>query len=431
MANRSREFSLATRSMVSEPDVTPTIASRRPHKIDEETDDPMASNETLPQETDADGEDENNGESDILVPGIGESAMSTVEKAKTPRSGSDDEEFYHTPRAGKSPMMHLSSAARSRLLDSPDAMPGASLLRPTKTGPKRIPHSRKISTGTTLFAPQPGTAYDSSTTNPPKGSKNASAKGPSTGGTSTPLRTNLLSGQRTPKLNPTRAARPVMPPRQTTAPTGGVGGMGMAFMDIPRGARKPSFNTRALDLASDIGDNKWGPSGGMDIGGISGMPNSFSERLIRERELERQREEERRQNEEEEKGMVNRIMLARMHTLEEGFREVLKEIKDLSRSNANSSRRDSEVESRTPPKKPGLWDARPKKSPRKHARHGSKGKAITGLAAAMRAEEQPTTPSPESVKSVIERSRDDADAGADEGRPGTAVLTPEVPRSGD
>lgn len=66
---------------------------------------------------------------------------------------------------------------------------------------------------------------------------------------------------------------------------------------------------------------------------------------MRERELQRRAEEERRRSEEEEKGMVNRIMLARMHTLEEGFREVLKEIKDLSQNATNSSRRDSEVDS--------------------------------------------------------------------------------------
>ncbi|KAI7374056.1 hypothetical protein KC336_g20290, partial [Hortaea werneckii] len=42
-------------------------------------------------------------------------------------------------------------------------------------------------------------------------------------------------------------------------------------------------------------------------------------------------------SEEEEKGMVNRIMLARMHTLEEGFREVLREIKDLSSQKATGS----------------------------------------------------------------------------------------------
>ncbi|KAI6900708.1 hypothetical protein KC318_g8333 [Hortaea werneckii] len=145
-----------------------------------------------------------------------------------------------------------------------------------------------------------------------------------------------------PKPIPAPKARPVMPPRQKTAPTGYAG---LSFME-PRqnpnnqqpSVRFPSFNARALDLASEIGDNKFGPSG-LDAvaGGISGFPASFSEHFLRERELERRREEERRRGEEEEKGMVNRIMLARMHTLEEGFREVLREIKDLSSQKATGS----------------------------------------------------------------------------------------------
>lgn len=94
------------------------------------------------------------------------------------------------------------------------------------------------------------------------------------------------------------------------------------------------------------------------MGGISGMPNSFSEQMLRERELERRREEERRRSEEEEKSMVNRLMLARMNTLEEGFRDILREIKTMS--TANSSKVGSEADTvqgiiprgmRTPSKK--------------------------------------------------------------------------------
>lgn len=78
------------------------------------------------------------------------------------------------------------------------------------------------------------------------------------------------------------------------------------------------------------------------------LPASFSEQLLREqqliREMERRREEQRRRSEEEEQGMVGRIMLSRMNTLEEGFREVLKEVKDMAYlAAANSSRAPSEV----------------------------------------------------------------------------------------
>lgn len=112
----------------------------------------------------------------------------------------------------------------------------------------------------------------------------------------------------------------------------------MSFLDVAHQThRQPSFNARALDLASEIGDNKFNTVGG-GIGGAPGdfadMPASFSEAFLRDRDLERMRhreeEEEKQRHEAEEKGMVNRIMLARMNTLEEGFREVLKEIKTMS-----------------------------------------------------------------------------------------------------
>ena len=423
MMKRSREFSFTTRSMASEPDLMSTIASRRPQRIDEESEDLLMSNETLPQETDAEADVENNGESEVAGPAIGESAISIMEKEnRTPGEASDEEEFFQTPTAGKSPLMQLSSAAKSRLQDSPNAVQGSSALYPSRANAKKAAHKRNTSTATTLFAPQ-YLGDDSSSTNPSKNPQPLTAKHTTTG-TLTPVPLVLQSGQRTPKLKPTRA-RPIMPPRQKTAPSGGVG---LSFLEVGRvaRAREPSFNARALDLASEIGDNKWGPAGGIDAGGISGMPASFSEQLLRERQFERRQEEERRRGEDEEKGMVNRIMLARMHTLEEGFREVLKEIKDLSKSTANSSRRDSDAEPATPLRKLSLTESKPKKSPRKHhQRRGAKGKEPV----AVKLDDSGKT-SPKSVKSVIERQEEeDVGLGGDhDGRPGTAVRTPEPGR---
>lgn len=460
----SRDFSGAARSVASDPDLlSVAAAARRPRRIEEESELIGQSTETLPQETDADGDDEINEESDHAAPLPGESALSAVEReAQTPGETSD-EEYFQTPRADISPMMQLSSAAKARLQDSPD------LLQLGARAPaQRRMHARNASSGTILFAPQ--AADDSSATNPVKRpSKPTTARN---SGTATPTAGQLLtSGQRTPRtkpMPPLTKARPIMPPRQKTAP-GGVT-TGMSFMDIARRSspRKPSFNARALDLASEIGDNKWGPSG-VDAGGISGMPASFSEQLLRERDLERRREEERRRSEDEEKGMVNRIMLARMHTLEEGFREVLKEIKDLNPNNANSSRRESEADvngggggggghraqqqrherprvetagsssrsqeglgSRTPIGRIGGVDGgKGKKSPRKIQRRGTKGKE------AERERERPgsarrwgenQTPSPISVvERPAEEEQGSVEGGARGGgeRPGTAIHTPE------
>ncbi|KAK4494473.1 hypothetical protein PRZ48_014771 [Zasmidium cellare] len=338
MMKRSRDFSTATRSVASDPDLT---QSRRPFKIDEETEMEM-STETLPQDTEADGDDEINdnddSDGDNATPALGESAISIRER--TPVDESEPEFF--TPAGPASPSMQLSHAARQRLAYSPELhrRPGAPQPAHQIFNPRN--HNRQTSSGTILFAPQLN--YDSSNSNHLRPVVQTTSKNNS-GGTTTPANGGP-SGTRTPGKRPAHQqakARPIMPPRQKTAPHPSAGGL--AFLDMPRGGRRdPSFSARALDLASDLGDNKFGP-GGIDAGGISGMPASFSEQMMRERELQRRAEEERRRSEEEEKGMVNRIMLARMHTLEEGFREVLKEIKDLSQNATNSSRRDSEVDS--------------------------------------------------------------------------------------
>nr|POF16269.1 calcium channel yvc1 [Quercus suber] len=335
--SKARDFSQATKSVMSDPDVLSLTTPRRPQKIVEESEDLDTSQDTVPQETDADGDYENNDESDAPTPGVGESAMSI--KRADRGSGDDDSEgeFFQTPIANRTPFLQPSFATQSRLQDTPESVlaPGPSLqARPTG---KRHSHTRNASSATILFAPQP--ADDSSTSNQQRLSVPSSARNVKTGPTTTPAK--FPAGSRTPKLKPAQTKpRPIMPPRQNTAPNNP---NGLSFMDFParRSYRQPSMNTRALDLASEIGDNR--PMGGIDGGGISGMPASFGEAFYRDRDLERHREDARRRSEDAEKGMVNRIMLARMHTLEEGFREVLKEIKDMSQA-ASSSRRDSEVD---------------------------------------------------------------------------------------
>ncbi|KAK4574678.1 hypothetical protein LTR86_001519 [Recurvomyces mirabilis] len=436
-----RNFSPAAKSAVSDPDLMSLAASRRPQRIDEEEEPVDISTDTLPLETGDEGDDEHNVESDHhTTPAIGESAISIAEKEnRTPGPDNSDEEYFQTPTAGISPYLHISSAARARMQDSLD------LSHPNNAPPRnpllRQAHNRNASTGTTLFAP---TGDESSATSPFRTSRPGTARQTNSGGTTTPVPTKALaSGARTPKPKPTRA-RPIMPPRQQTAPNA-IGGL--SFFDIGRqNRRQPSFNARALDLASEIGDNKWGPAG-IDAGGISGMPASFSEQLLRERDLERMREEERKRNEAEEKGMVNRIMLARMHTLEEGFKEMLREIKDMSSHQAGtgSSRRDSEADMRKPvrpkietartsgsqealppltPLGRSVVEGKSRKSPRKLQRRGTKGKEVERPGSSMRMREQDPD-SPQSVRSVIEPARDGEQAVEAASRPGTAMWSPD------
>ncbi|KAK0253281.1 hypothetical protein B0A54_11357 [Friedmanniomyces endolithicus] len=455
---RNREFSTATKSLGSDPE-SRSFTARRPQPIEEEAEPAEMSTETVPEETDADGDDENNGESDQATPAIGESAVSVVGKENaTPGAEESESEYYHTPTASKSPYMQMSAAAKDRLQDSVDLLHAGNNAYSAQVSAQRKMHGRNTSSGTVLFAPL---VDDPSATHPVRQSRPTTAKQPNSGGTSTPnARKTLASGQQTPKSKAATRARPIMPPRQRTAPM--ATRAGISFLDIAQQSRRnPSFNARALDLASEIGDNNWGPSGGIDAGGLSGMPASFSEQLLRERDMQRERdrerEEQRRQTEDQEKGMVNRIMLSRMHTLEEGFREVLKEIKDMSH-HASSSRRESEGDVVVRTAKPravrvdtasssqgrgaagvapltplgrlsvaGGGEGKVRKSPRKLQRRNTKGKGIEGPASSSRIGER-EAPSPESVLSVVQPREGEAKAGNPDERPSTAVRTPEPPK---
>jgi len=412
VGRQGRDFSAATRSVASDPDLLSATVPRRPKRIDEEDEPVDDFSEAVPQETDADGDDEINEESDNVTPGLGESAVSIREKEnRTPAEDSDDDDYFQTPAAARSPFPQLSSAARARLQDSPDVLQvDTTTPYQAKAHAKRLQHSRNASSGTILYAP-PRVADDSSATRPvtrpsrPLTAKNASGGGT---GTSTPVVNfaNLNSGTRTPKPKATRA-RPIMPPRQQTAPNL----TGFSFLDGARQTRRaPSFNARALDLASEIGDNKF-VSGGDGMGGaFEGMSASFSEQFLREHEFERRREEERKRSEDEEKGMVNRIMLARMHTLEEGFREVLKEIKGISSHKDTGSSKPSEGSldfPRTRSKLEGRENGSKLKraSPKKAAKRLSKGKEPERPGSGLKEVDDVGEMGAESPVSVIDTSR--------------------------
>lgn len=445
---RSRDFSTATRSVASDPDLSTVARPRRPQRIVEESESNEIDTEGLPQETDADGDDERNDESDQATPGVGESAISVV-KAASDGHGSDNG-FFQTPVPG--------NLSWDQIHDSPDLLQSAATPYQARPHLPRQSHNRQTSSGTILFAPR---TEASSLSTPPRQTRPTNSKtsaGTTTGtGTATPNFTKFVGGSRVPKRQAENKAkaRPVMPPRQQTAPD--LFNAGLTFVDIPRRtARQPSFNARALDLASEIGDNKWGPAGVFDTGGLSGIPASFSEQLLREREIQRRREEEKRRDDDEEKGMVNRILLARMHTLEEGFREVLKEVKELSQK-TGSSRRESEVDfpihfhrsrplvdtsnaqsaatsaPRTPISRVSGNEAsktHARKSPKKQLIRNAKGKEpLVDSRPESGAEAKDV--SPNSLQSVIDHQpteQDASPAGAEkdeEDRPGTAVFTPE------
>jgi hypothetical protein len=109
------------------------------------------------------------------------------------------------------------------------------------------------------------------------------------------------------------------------------------FLALNPGRREPSFNARALDLASDLGDNRAGPN----INVLEALPASFGTQM----EMATQRQQYGGGDSDTARGL-NKLVLARMSTLEQGFAEVLKEVKGLSRGASSAGNSSVEGNSR-------------------------------------------------------------------------------------
>lgn len=124
-------------------------------------------------------------------------------------------------------------------------------------------------------------------------------------------------------------ARPIMPPRHLHQSTPNLSRF--LYMSRAPKARESSFDAIALDLASDIGDNRPYQENNPGVAGsLNTNFHGFSNAM---RNQQRQQREQRERN--EETSMMSRLVLARMNTLEEGFKDILKEVKDW-RSAASS-----------------------------------------------------------------------------------------------
>ena len=268
----------------------------------------------------------------------------------------------------------------------------------------RLPkhHDRNPSTNTILFNPVTGMALGA------EGSLGSSTASPGRPITARPSnRTTALpspSGRRTPKRAAPQAssykddggardtaarngtgARPILPSRANFRSTPNLAGL-LALRhahddddDDDLGSRVVS---RAPDLLSDLGDNKAVGGGAGFLGGA--IPASFATHMAFTSArpsggsgggtrtpggrssgpgggggTARQTEDQRR---------VGRLMLARMNTLEEGFRKVLKEVKDWRREEV------AEKEGRSRER----GSSAPKREKRDKEREKEKGKAVLG-----------------------------------------------------
>lgn len=192
-------------------------------------------------------------------------------------------------------------------------------------------HSRNVSSATMIFKPMADTATDKSSS---IGEYQASPRKLQTSAPGSGIRTPVSkptssgAGHRTPKrtaVGPTRL-RPLLPGRNDAA-----------FRSAPNLAetRAQLSHPRQkapleMDLVSDIGDNR-----ALGGGYVGALPASFaaqmSQSLLGSRRTEAQLEEQQ---------MLAKIMMARMNSLEEGFREVIHEMRETMRQdNARSKSR--------------------------------------------------------------------------------------------
>lgn len=315
-----RDTTEATMSIMSDPEeFVGAGRQERPPRRREDSDLLNMSMDDIPRQTDADGDDElvTNDDEDLIT--LDRPSATPDRKVPTNQDTcqQDEDYFQQTPTA-KPKIPHFSSDFSNHAKPSP---PKVAAVRINVQRPTRAAHKRNVSTNTVLYDPHPP-LNDSSTSSSIRKVITAKNSAKNTG-TVTPA---ASAGRRTPKRQLPGASRPrpIMPPRSAFQSAPDLAGM-LAFGN-GRG-RRHSFT---MDLGSDIGDNK-------AIGGgyIGGVPNSFATQMAYATGAIRAGQAAAGENEDQQR--LSKLVLVRMNALEEGFREVLKEVKDWRKDETKSS----------------------------------------------------------------------------------------------
>ena len=401
MSQRRRDFT--ERSVASDPeDFISNNNFLMPPRLGVRPINPTPSNlGDITQQTDADGDDE-------LVTNDNDDDKMTLDQRSNmaPKSGINQAQrkpdyFGHTPVPLPRPItakprpitppevpVESSSVQRTRFLSPIKSSPPRpksrrqSPSRQIAAEKRRQQHQRTISTNTILYNPvSPKASGGESSSSPRKQSPitaRNSGKNTANGGSggATP------SGRRTPKkqIPGVTRARPIMPPKS-------------AFMSAPNLAgllrqnnptNRPRAPSLGMDLGSDIGDNK--AIGGGFVGAI---PASFATQMAYATGGMRQRA---RASEGGDPDLMGRLMLARMNNLEEGFREVLSEVRDAVRGSRGGSRNEaSRSRSRDVDSSPG---------PRPRPRGGDKKKKVRELTKKEKGKDKAVTAPPSNADDV-------------------------------
>ena len=282
------------------------------------------------QQTDADGDDElltNEEDTDANT------AAPETEQAHLSKDGRNalHPDYFGSIIASQARSPGYQNAENSARPHISIAQPAA---RPRGGGDGRPKHARNVSSATMIYNPPPESDKDDTL---PQNTISASPKrmvlDPVTGSQSPSSKPSTkLSGLKTPKKQPfALRQRPILPTKDNAAfrSTPDFSNLHSPSKptDIPQGGRGKRRSSLEMDLISDIGDNK--AVGGGYVGAI---PASFASQMahatnaMRQSQLQMQKQEQQRRNEDNE--MFSRLMMARMNTLEEGFREVVHEVRE-------------------------------------------------------------------------------------------------------
>ncbi|EXJ84614.1 hypothetical protein A1O3_05284 [Capronia epimyces CBS 606.96] len=332
--SRVRTFSRQTMSIASDPEEFAThadfLSPNRARPIhnntrsvpleepsahtDAEDDDELRGSEDIDQEetTTLDGDSSDGTQSEIIQ------RSRSLESYKAPTTEQLPTIVAATTGSPSLPVVQTGPVRVSSDADSP---PGP----PPQVRPRQ--HSRNPSSATMIFRPVADSSTDKSSST---GEYRGPSSRPQTSAPGSGLRTPVSkpasggAGHRTPKrttVGPPRLA-PSLPSRNDPA-----------FRSAPnlaevRGQRSHSRHNSPLemDLVSDIGDNR-------AIGGgyVGALPASFaaqmSQSLLGSRHTKAQLEEQE---------LLAKIMMARMNSLEEGFREVIHEMRRQDNTRSKS-----------------------------------------------------------------------------------------------
>ena len=319
---RSRDFTQPTMSAASDPEETGTAQlPPRSLRFIDDSDLPTMSMDEAPQQTDADGDDElvTNDEDENIMSDPQTNTANSMDENSRYKDDKAEDYFHHQSPIAKARLPPLSaswSSSRPRIpaLNQP-VQPRSNAYRPNRGA-----HSRNPSNATVLY--DPVVPSNDSSSSPSRKAITARNSARNTGsGTQTPV----TAGRRTPKRQVPGGARPrpILPPRNLFQSAPDLAGMLM--MDTRRGHR----SSLTMDLGSDLGDNK--AVGGGFVGAV---PSSFATQMGFATGA--MRAKQRAAGETEDQRMMGKLMLARMNTLEEGFRDILKEVKDWRKDETRS-----------------------------------------------------------------------------------------------